>query len=164
MPICQTTFANLLACIFLSATAAWCGDEPPPRDVGRPRPKPQIEPLRMKFVLVPAGEFDMGLYGVQIAAAGSPASVVPLPSSVVMLMSAVGLLALLRYRRRNPDDGRSRIASRINWKPRYRACSPAVMCAREAPSASGSPWEMVRWPSPAYTGFARGTDPFRVIA
>lgn len=46
-----------------------------------------------------AGDFDMGLYGVQIAAAGIPASVVPVPPSIVMLMSAIGLLAFLRYRR-----------------------------------------------------------------
>jgi hypothetical protein len=42
-----------------------------------------------------AGDFDMGLYGVEIAA-----SVVPVPSSVIMLMSAIGVLAFLRFRRR----------------------------------------------------------------
>lgn len=41
------------------------------------------------------GAFDMGLYGVEIAA-----SVVPVPPTVVMLMSAIGVLAFLRYRSR----------------------------------------------------------------
>lgn len=48
------------------------------------------------------GALDMGLYGVEIAA-----SVVPVPPSVILLMSAIGLLAYLRYRGRG-RDARSR--------------------------------------------------------
>lgn len=44
------------------------------------------------------GAFDMGLYGVEIAA--SAASVVPVPPTVFMLMSAIGVLVFLRYRSR----------------------------------------------------------------
>lgn len=46
------------------------------------------------------GDFDMGLYGVEIAASGIPASVVPVPPALVLLMSAIGVLVFIRYRGR----------------------------------------------------------------